>query len=279
MAGHLPTHIASVNMRKRNAITHALLNSINNTDLILIQELWYNQIGTTRKDNAHEGIDVLGGVAAPAWDILYPGLGKNKCPKVMAYVRKQLPGATHFTVVPRLDICQHPTVQVLDIIFNKEQWRVINHYHDILDDSSLHALLELDIDAIIPTLVIGDFNAHSQAWSPPDVTRSRGATCIEEWAATNLLTLANTPREITRSGSNNEKDSVIDLAWYNEAAILASTFSGLTVDWEGSIGSDHAMLHISGRTHKPTSWLNRETDLGFLIDPEKGGEWTRGDLP
>ena len=129
-------------------------------------------------------------------------------------------------MVPRLDICPHPTVQVLDLIFDNEEWRVINFYHDVRDNSSLDALLSLDIDAIIPTLIIGDFNAHSQAWSPPDVPRSRGATRIEEWAATNLLTLANTPGEITRKGANHERDSVIDLAWYNKAAISASTFSG-----------------------------------------------------
>ena len=62
-----------------------LLNSIDNTHLILIHEPWFNQIGTARKDEACEGIDVLGGVAAPAWDILYPGVGKDKRPKVMAY--------------------------------------------------------------------------------------------------------------------------------------------------------------------------------------------------
>jgi endonuclease/exonuclease/phosphatase family metal-dependent hydrolase len=165
-------NIASANMRKRNAVTHALLNSINDTDLILIQEPWFNKIGTARKDDAREGVDVMGGVASPAWDILYPGFGKDKPPKTMAYARKRTQGTAHYTVVPHLDICSHPTVQILDLIFDNEEWRVINFYHDVRDDSSLDTLLGLDIDATIPTLVIGDFNAHSQAWSPPDVTRS-----------------------------------------------------------------------------------------------------------
>jgi hypothetical protein len=38
MAVHPPLLIASVNMRKCNAATHALLNSTNNTHLLLIQE-------------------------------------------------------------------------------------------------------------------------------------------------------------------------------------------------------------------------------------------------
>jgi Reverse transcriptase (RNA-dependent DNA polymerase)/Endonuclease-reverse transcriptase len=278
MSEHPSIHIVSVNMRKRNAVTHALLNSITNTHLILLQEPWFSQIGTARQDNAREGVDVLGGVAAPAWDIIYPNCGKDKPPKVMAYVRKQVQSiqdAAHFTVVPRLDICSHPTVQVLDIILDTEQWRVINFYHDVRDDSSLDALLDLDIDAVTPTLVIGDFNAHSQAWSPLEVPRSGKATRIEEWAARNLLTLANTPGEVTRRGAKHEKDSVIDLAWYNEAATMASTFSGLSIDWEGSLGSDHAMLHVSGCTRELPPQHSQETDLGYVVDPEKGEEWTR----
>jgi hypothetical protein len=89
---------------------------------------------------------------------------------------------------------------------------VINFYHDIQDTSSLDTLLGFDIDATTPTLVIGDFNAHFQAWSPPGVPRSSGVTRIEEWAAMNLLTLANTPGEVTQKGANHERDSVIDLA-------------------------------------------------------------------
>src|SRR5712672_1462330 len=270
--------IASANMRKRNAVTHALLNSITNTHLILLQEPWFNRIGTARNDNTREGEDVLGGVSAPGWDIVYPGFRKDKPPKVMAYARKQAQGTrdtTHFTVVPRLDTCSHPSVQVLDVILDNEQWRVINFYHDIRDSSSLDTLLGLDFDAVIPTLVIGDFNAHSQTWSPPEVPRSSSATRIEEWAATNLLTLANAPGEITRRGAKHEKDSVIDLAWYNEAAIQAATFSGLTVDWEGSLGSDHAMLHVSGYTREPPPRHNQEGDLGFIIDPERSEVWTK----
>jgi len=63
MAVHPPLFIASVNMCKRNAATHALLNSANNTHLLLIQEPWFDAIGTARKDTAQKGIDVLGGIA------------------------------------------------------------------------------------------------------------------------------------------------------------------------------------------------------------------------
>jgi hypothetical protein len=85
--------------------------------------------------------------------------------------------------------------------------------------------------------------------------------------------LANNPGEITRRGAEHERDSVIDLAWYNEAAIQASTFAGLRVDWEGSLGSDHAALHVEGHTREAPTEGDTMDNLGFLADPEKGEEW------
>ncbi len=134
MAVHPPILIASVNMRKHNAVTHALLNSDNKTHLMLIQEPWFNTIGTARKDDARQGVDILGGASSPAWEIHYPGLMEGQHPKVMAYSCKQPQNdrdTTYFTVVPQSDICSHPTIQILDLIFEKEQWQVINFYHDI----------------------------------------------------------------------------------------------------------------------------------------------------
>jgi hypothetical protein len=135
MAGYPPPlTIALVNMRKRNAVTHALLNSAKDTHLLLIQEPWFDTIGTARKDTARQGIDVLGGVAAPGWEILYPGLLEGQRPRVMAYARKRSQDDQEtppFTIVPRNDIANHPCLQILDIIFDEEQWRVINVYHDI----------------------------------------------------------------------------------------------------------------------------------------------------
>ena len=89
----------------------------------------------------------------------------------------------------------------------------------------------------------------------------------------NLLMLANTPSKVMRKGAGHERDSVIDLVWYNEIALLALMFSDLTIDWEGSMGSDHVMLHVLGHTNEPPTKPNRETDLGFVVDPEKGEEW------
>ena len=92
--------------------------------------------------------------------------------------------------------------------------------------------------------------------------------------ATNLLTLANTPGEITRKGADHEWDSVIDLAWYNEAVIQTATFSGMKTDWQGNLGSDHMLIHITGHTQEASTY-SVENDLDFLIDPEKEEDWTQ----
>jgi len=159
------------------------------------------------------------------------------------------------------------------VILDDEQWRIVNFYHDVWDNSSLQALLALEIDAITPTMVIGDFNTHSPTWSPPDTPRSHWASRIEEWAASNLLTLANNPGKVTRKGADHERDSTIDLAWFNEAAIQAATFTGLEVDWEGNLGLDHAMLRLLGCPHNTAVAQPIETDPGFVIDPGKKAEW------
>lgn len=69
-------------------------------------------------------------------------------------------------MVNRLDLAHHPCLQVIDIQLGGEEWRVINFYNDVDDPSAFRALKELDLDATIPTLLVGDFNFHSRLWLP-----------------------------------------------------------------------------------------------------------------
>jgi hypothetical protein len=151
---------------------------------------------------------MLGGTASPAWNIHYPSTNLGQRPKVMAYSHKlinthsteQLP----FSVVMHPDICAHPCIQVLDIIHIGEEWWIINVYHDMRDMLGLDTLLTLVLNPFIPTLIMGDFNTHSRSWSPNDVEPSYWAWRLEEWAVSNLLTLANDPGTITHRGADNE---------------------------------------------------------------------------
>ncbi len=224
-----PINIASVNMRKRNGVTHALLHSSPVDQVILTQEPWYERIGTARKDNAREGTDVLGGVSSPGWEVHYPAVPENGRAKVMAHTRKRSWESTNsqakFMAISRLDLCAHPCVMVLDLNFDNTTWRIVNFYNDVRDPSALETLIALDLDPLIPTLVTGDFNTHSRTWSPRDITPSTWADRVEEWAVGNLLALANEPGRITRRGAGHERDSTIDLTWYNDAAVTDAIFT------------------------------------------------------
>jgi hypothetical protein len=163
---------------------------------------------------------------------------------------------------------------ILELTFDKATWRLINFYNDVSDHSALDTLLSLDLDPNIPTLVTGDFNTHSRTWSPEDITPSPWAERVKEWAVSNLLVLANEPGEITRRGARHERSSTIDLTWYNDAAVEDAVFSNWTLDWEGSLGSDHALTRVQGSLLRPTQLPQEEGDvLGYVLDEEKGTEW------
>ena len=269
---------ASVNMRRRNAAMHALLNTNVDDDILCVQEPWFGEIGTKRDDRERTGKSTMGGAANAQWTLHYPAF-TNKRAKVMTYVRihdrdhpfrlNKCRGTT------RLDLCAHPSILITDITAGSNYWRVINFYHDTDDSTSLPTLLSLDLDPTIPTLLIGDFNTHSPSWSPLGWTRSHWADRVEEYLATQTYTLLSVPRIPTHRGEAGARDSTIDLAWANLAASIAGSFSGVSLSWEGSLGSDHALLRLTARsstkvrsphTHHPTIF---ESDLGA----EEWDEW------
>ena len=232
---------------------HALLNTNVDDDVLCVQEPWFGDIGTRRDDRERTGKSVLGGAANAQWTLHYPSFA-NKRAKVMTYIRihdrshpfrlNKCRGTT------RLDLCAHPSILITDITAGTNYWRIINFYHDTDDPTSLSTLLSLDLDPTIPTLLIGDFNTHSTAWSPLGWTKSHWADRVEEYLATQTYTLLSVPRIPTRRGEAGARDSTIDLAWANLAASMAGSFSGVSLSWEGSLGSDHALMRLT--THSTT---------------------------
>src|ERR1700691_2487903 len=158
---------------RRNAATHALLES-NKTDwVICMQEPWFGRIGTTRMDSEREGLPTLGGASHPDYLLFYPYFTDSKRAKVMTYVKKQINNhLSPLRVLPRLDLVTHNTILITDLHFGMESLRIINFYHDMDDPSSLRSLLHLDLDPTIPTILIGDFNLHSPRWSPSGLSTS-----------------------------------------------------------------------------------------------------------
>ena len=84
--------LLSVNMRRRNATMHSLLETNTSDTILFVQEPWFEQIGVQRLDKAWTGVDVLGGAAHPDWDLFYPYFTNTKRAKVMTYRHKQTSG-------------------------------------------------------------------------------------------------------------------------------------------------------------------------------------------
>jgi hypothetical protein len=120
-------------------------------------------------------------------------------------------------------------------------WCTINFYNDVDDPSVLTALMALNLDTTIPTLLTRDFNLHSHTWSPPDWGHSHAADRVEEWLATQTFSLLSTPGVPTHWGENSGCNSMLDLVWHNLASEAQSMFHGAHVDWTGSLG---LIMHV-----------------------------------
>jgi hypothetical protein len=234
---------------------HALLNDNGEDDLLCVQEPWFNQVGTARCDDRIQGKDILGGAANPKWRLAYPSITNGQRAKVMTYIRLHDRYAkfkpSYCQMIVRNDMASHPCLLITDIRTGTYYWRVINFYNDVADPSVLDALVGLDLDATIPTLLVGDFNLHSPSWSPTGWDTSRGAHRLEEWAAAQTLSLLSKPRIPTRMGEGGGRNSTLDLAWCNMAALVQGTFIGAEVDFGGSQGSDHALIRTIASTPVP----------------------------
>jgi endonuclease/exonuclease/phosphatase family metal-dependent hydrolase len=229
-------NILFVNMRRRNAATHSLLNTNSKADIIMVQEPWYDRISTARSDTDPEGVDILGGVANPKWDCIYPKITHGERCKVMAYRRIS---STHFNVTNHLDLTSRHHILTLDIHLGSSAFQAINVYHDTKHQGSLENILGIETDPQIPTIIGGDFNTHSQSWSPPGIRPSSWADKVENWAVSQNLALTSPPGIPTRRGEGNQRDTTIDLIWTNAAAILDDAFQDPIIDFPASIGLDH----------------------------------------
>jgi hypothetical protein len=109
-------HLLSVNMHRRNAAMHSLLETNTLDDVLFVQEPWFDRIGVERADREREGVDVLGGAKHPDWDLFYPYKTNIQQAKVMTYRRKQVNNRLNpLQVIPRVDLAKHPTILITDI--------------------------------------------------------------------------------------------------------------------------------------------------------------------
>ena len=140
--------------RSTNVMQTCLENSINNADIVLMQEPWMSNDHVTT-------------ISHPAFNCIIPA-NTGVQPRVMAFVTKR--NTVDMTVTPRPDICQDSDIQVLDIstndlpnllifnVYNEKQIGSEDHEHTVERKLST---VELSARAII----CGDFNAHHSWWN------------------------------------------------------------------------------------------------------------------
>jgi Endonuclease-reverse transcriptase len=261
-----------VNMRRRNAAMHSLLNSNKLADIILVQEPWHGKIGTSRSDVDPEGVDILGGAANPLWDCLYPKTNPGERCKVMAYRRIS---STHFNITNRLDLHSNHHLLTLDVHLGTSSFRIINVYHDSDHRPSLGNITNMDIEPLTPTIIGGDFNTHSHTWSPPGIRASPWVVDLEEWAFSQNLFLTNHPGAPTWKGEGRQRDTTIDLIWTNGAAVLDDLFQDPIIDFAASEGSDHAGLRTTYRHIIESAIHPPAQPTRYIISDESRELWAR----
>jgi endonuclease/exonuclease/phosphatase family metal-dependent hydrolase len=238
-----PFEIATINVRRGNERTHAILQT-NQADIILMQEPWFNRIGVSRSDTSHEGVEVRGFVNHNMWDTFAPTVASDSTPKVVAYAQASIRGECTIT-----NELQHPAAdhccQVLLLTVGEEQVRIVNFYHHVeVNRPRLHRLTASSFDNTIPTILMGDFNTHSHSWSCSDIlATSTWADGLEDWLEHQTFSLLSPAGVPTRHGEGtSQRDTVLDLILVNSPGMWGDLIHFRDISFELSLGSDHALL-------------------------------------
>jgi hypothetical protein len=264
-----PLRVFQLNAAKANPRIHALLNTLTFIDIVLLQEPWYRRIGISRSDSNPNGTDILGGVSNPAWDLLEPSAAGR--PGVSVYVRRGIKG---LSTMVRPDIINHRNAIVVDFRYGDDRFRLINVYNPDGDGGDIiDTLTSIDLDPGIPTAVSGDFNLHHQEWALHPVRNDRSAGVLLEWALLNSLVLQNEEGVPTRRGHAGQRDSIIDLTFFDHFAAEDAIFSAFQIsnDEHFTLGSDHNA--IAWAVDFNSDYVPDDSTRSYKIDPDKRDEW------
>jgi len=168
-----------------------------------------------------------------------------------------------------------PSFQALEVTISGNVF-LINIYHHVTNHCpALGHILCSPLDNILPTYVVGDFNTHSSTWSFPGATVSSWASPLEDWFKESDLLLVNPTGLVTCRGKARQRDSIIDLALLNDAALCTGRFSPVSVSFLDSLGSDHAALSIDWTPpYDPLPYVPTLLP-GFVINDSLVTSWTK----
>ncbi|KAI0308980.1 hypothetical protein OF83DRAFT_1273469, partial [Amylostereum chailletii] len=138
--------VLQLNVARSNVRMHAVLNSLTDFDILLLQEPWYGRIGVARSSTDRNGTDILGTVSNPAWEAFFPDTTADGARfRVATFVRR---GIQHLAVRARPDIISSPDIMATSFQYGNISFILINVYNagPGQDATSIHRLCDSEFD-------------------------------------------------------------------------------------------------------------------------------------
>jgi hypothetical protein len=149
---------------------------------------------------------------------------------------------------------------------------LVNFYHHVTQHQPrLDPLLACTLNPARCLLLCGDFNTHSELWSPADIHPSPWAPALEEWLDSESLWSMVPDGAITRRRGLS-KPSLIDLMLGSLGFFKVPVFPGTcSVSFSESLGSNHVALAMG----LPLVWtLMSELGVGgWRVEPALCATW------
>jgi endonuclease/exonuclease/phosphatase (EEP) superfamily protein YafD len=263
-------HILLVNMNRSNFKLTSLLQSTT-ADCLLVQEPWWGALIPQCSDTDPDGCPAFGTIAHPAWSAFTPPSSSSPDghPWVITFLRKRL--LASFTVTPSPDLSSYNLLG-LTLASPSFHLTIINFYHHVRGhQGNLTNLTDFSPSIHTPILLAGDFNTHSDTWSPGGKRASPWAPSLEGWLDEHGFVSTVPDGSISRRLTTS-LPSLIDFIFVNEKFLEVPSFpASCSVSFDSSIGSDHAGLSISIPVYTTPPHLLRPP--GWKIDPDLRDTW------
>jgi hypothetical protein len=190
-----------------------------------------------------------GTVAHPDWVTFLPKVAA-KTPCVMIFVQRRVFSSTAIGLVgPTSSHCFIGLTLTLDC----GPLCVLNFYHQVPchGGHGLDVLFDTAFDPDVPTVLGGNFNTHSGSWSFPGAKFSPWASPLEAWWESQTFFRLNPPFHATCC-QGGDQDSILDFLLANSALLTSYCIpETCSVDFDASLGSDHASLGLSWMVYFP----------------------------
>lgn len=168
-----PIHVTQLNTNCSNTVCHTMLNTfINKSDVILVTEPWWDDIGNDQK----------GSMALGTWTLILSAarIPVDKRLRVMAYVKKR----QNFGVTLWSDLIKDLDIQIIDIIqANYSTVTIVNIYSQpknrnyiSQEENTSQRLQQINLLTERPVIISGDIKGKetvmSHTYATPNPTQT-----------------------------------------------------------------------------------------------------------